>query len=510
MEQTPNEEFFRKEAPRTDPEIVIPASLREMIAVHTPNVTSDEEYVDPSDAPLPSSLHRLGIEHPRYSAHQSLESLLGEVLHPSWKKRLEALRALHSTLSWKHEHALYIFCLATTDESSAVRAVAVEILGSLIHKELESTEKNRVLKSLLVALTDQEWDVRASAARALGNAGALMPIHALIRALQWEQDESVRAALVQALGTMRTKMSMRTLLSVVQEDTSWMVRAAAARGLSIAGEELAHLSLISVLRNDTDASVRSAAASALGMAGGKEVEQALFDALYDEEEVREGAALALQQLDEETRGLKLQRRKERSTPQFRMTQEGRSRVLAVEETSHDEQAICTLAKFIKDKKGYVRDLRLLDTAGGRILLMNCAYQHNGNSLQDGLLPFVEPKTVSSIEAALDEQDEVLREAIAQAIEFWEEQQWQELLIVSFALVPFPHQAQEEQFPIRVVLTSASCQEVCRNDSSVLREIETAWKDTIDEPFVCQYPHDLTNLRIWYQPLSDSIPTSKSA
>ena len=91
------------------------------------------------------------------------------------------------------------------------------------------------VERLIKALQDQEWEVRASAALALGNigGGAGDAVPALIKALQ-DQDEWVRSRAAVALGRIGSKDVVPVLIQALN-DQSVSVRGNAAKVLDSIG-----------------------------------------------------------------------------------------------------------------------------------------------------------------------------------------------------------------------------------------------------------------------------------
>jgi hypothetical protein len=115
------------------------------------------------------------------------------------------------------------------------------------------------------ALTDEEWEVRAAAAQALGARRDPTLVPLFLATLQGERDESVQDALVRALGTCQTDQGWQTLTQVVQDQhRNWMVRLAAVWALAAYGRAASEGLLTQVLLHDPHAFVRAAAAHALG------------------------------------------------------------------------------------------------------------------------------------------------------------------------------------------------------------------------------------------------------
>jgi hypothetical protein len=76
-------------------------------------------------------------------------------------------------------------------------------------------------------------------------------------------------------------------------------------------------------------------------------------------------------------------------------------------------------------------------------------------------------------------------------------------VVSFALAS-PHD-EPGHMTLRVIISGMGCQHVREQDAPVLDQLVSAWAKTVDEPPVCERPHDLADLKIWYHPDPQYVP-----
>jgi HEAT repeat protein len=494
MRYASNEDFPKGVHPNTDP--VLPIILREDSLLVT-DVMNLRSVRPPRSSFSPHVGNKMTIS----EQNHSLADFLHRFSSPFWKERVSALQALQKADRAQRLQALPELRRTIVDEHQYVRLAAIEVLGTL--------EQDIPLAPLIIALTDNFWDIRAAASQVLGTLKERMPIQLLIDMLHIEHDENVREALVRALGKQGQCVPLTIFVTILQHDSSWLVREAAAWAIGEAKLFDAIPSLIHALRYDTDENVRAAAAQSLGLLGKKEAEKPLFDAFYYDidEDVQEAAAQALQQLDEETRGLTIQNYVQQLIQSddslledcLRILQEGYATDLSFStRRASGLQAFHRLTEFIKNKKGYVDQSRTSITAQGEALLFHCFYQSTESSFQEAVLQSIEDITkIQPLEAALEDTNEVVREAAAVALEAREKRPWHDLLIVSFALL---HSSthEEDQLPLQVVVSGIGCHEVRGNDDSVLKQIMVAWTDMAEEPLACQRPHDVIDLRIWYQ------------
>ena len=486
MNYASNEDFFGISYPNTGPIMSISAHESQQDISDTQN--GDVALPRLSTEARSQDTHN---EHPT-SQFQSLQELFVDLESTREERRLEALRVLRDAGAEACLGAMPEIQRALKDDSESIRGAAVEVLAIL--------NDVRSLKLLMTALTDTFWEIRATAAQALGNRGTQTPIHYLTEVFEIEQDESVREAIAQALGKQGRTMPMRLMLDILRNDPDWLVRSAAARALGELRQEAPVHALIHTLQNDPDECVRATAAWALGQSWMLLAEGPLFKALQDDgdEDVQEAAALALQQLDEETRGLTAkydddladERSSSVSSTLWKQTQK--------------EQLFFALAEFMGDKRGGVWKRNVTHTQQGQVLRIDCFYQSAGKTFYELLHTFLEEKAmIQPIEAALNERDDMLRAAVTQAFHAREKRPWLDLLIVSIALSGPPGEKVSGQMPLRVILSGMSCKKVRENDTSVLDQIMDTWTDAAEQqPLIRQQSHDLTDIKIWYQSASE--------
>ncbi len=204
---------------------------------------------------------RLGIrEENRDALPEDIEEIIASLSHIDVKKRIEAAHTIadlyEKLLPEKQMHARINLILMTwRDENTYARIAAIKALGK--------TRMSDVSEALQVALRDEEQDVRAAAARALGDIPGKTPIVLLVAAVIRENEHwSVRAAAVRAMGQSGERAFLNTInLALDDEDDSVRIAAihalAQLEGLNAA----AHLSLIA--QRDRQPHVKHAAILAL-------------------------------------------------------------------------------------------------------------------------------------------------------------------------------------------------------------------------------------------------------
>lgn len=147
--------------------------------------------------------------------------------------------------------------LATKDSSPAVRAVAIESLGTL--------GVTNAFAGVSHALTnDGAANVRAAAAEALGRIDPRAAGTPLLGALAQEKEESVRFSVVRALGTLESTVAFDPLIHVLKSDPSVETRRTAVEALAQLGDLRAAPTLRSLLATTNDNGLTTALIGALG------------------------------------------------------------------------------------------------------------------------------------------------------------------------------------------------------------------------------------------------------
>jgi HEAT repeat protein len=199
------------------------------------SLSNDNKVIQPAHDPaFPDQRARLfaqlGIKSEETHAEiEDVERLIASLSHIEVKERIDAahtLADLYERLPLKKQmHARINLILMTwRDVDMYARIAAI--------KALERTEMSDVAEALQIALRDDEQDVRAAAARALGNIKCEKPVIALIAALLRENEHwSVRTATIQAMGTSGGRVFLNAInLALDDEDDS--VRIAAIHALA--------------------------------------------------------------------------------------------------------------------------------------------------------------------------------------------------------------------------------------------------------------------------------------
>jgi HEAT repeat protein len=161
-----------------------------------------------------------------------------------------------------------------TDDDFEVRVSAVRALGVCPHE--------RAVGHLIHALQDPEIDVRLIAVQALGNRGVAEAAAELVTMLG-DPDVQVRSGAAAALGKLEQAITIDPLIRALRGDEP-VVRANAALSLGKLGDRLAVDPLVRAL-DDADGKVREGAALALGELRDARAVEPLNRALHDPYEV---------------------------------------------------------------------------------------------------------------------------------------------------------------------------------------------------------------------------------
>jgi HEAT repeat protein len=141
---------------------------------------------------------------------------------------------------------------AIKTEAPEIRRLAEEVIGEM---------RDVAVDPLTEALYDESPVIRAVAARNLGRIGAKKTINPLMRAMETEDDGEVRAIIAEALGYIGSLEVIPTLRRALM-DRDDTVRSVAARALGYIDDPSAIDALISAL-DDNDTRVQEAALAAL-------------------------------------------------------------------------------------------------------------------------------------------------------------------------------------------------------------------------------------------------------
>ncbi len=183
------------------------------------------------------------------------------------------------------------------DEQGTVRSSAMRaIVGLSEHRDADwfvRLHREHVQEALIQALADQESDVRAAVAQALGQWGdkrAVEPLLAVIR----DTDVDVRRAAVAALSYPKDERALEPLLTVFLTDDDMQVRSHAAEGLGRHLEDSRAVNTLIQALQDGQSHVRQQAAELLCWLKDERATEALIHALQDSDpEVREWSIEAL-------------------------------------------------------------------------------------------------------------------------------------------------------------------------------------------------------------------------
>ncbi len=151
---------------------------------------------------------------------------------------------------------------------------------------------------LISTLNQARWEVRSSAVLTLAKAG--QPATQAFQAALQDEDWFVRATAAKSLGQVKDPQAIKNLVNVLG-DREWFVRKRAAEALSKIGEPAIE-PLIDALK-DRNGLVRERAAEVLGEIGNEKSVRPLLETFHDEElYVRARAVLAFEKV--KTRSVK--------------------------------------------------------------------------------------------------------------------------------------------------------------------------------------------------------------
>lgn len=183
----------------------------------------------------------------------------------------------------------------TRAAGSLLRAIPPTVIqdGKIDADELRDT----VLPAMVEALLDDDSEVRAMVARALGAIDDPRAIDALMRALREDADADVRKMAAWALGEIESPRAIPGLARAIREDAVWEVRKMAVWALGEI-ESPDGVEALRVALGDAHAEVREYAVWALGEIEDEAAVPALVEALRDGSvEIRRKAAWALGEIE---------------------------------------------------------------------------------------------------------------------------------------------------------------------------------------------------------------------
>ncbi|HPS90220.1 MAG TPA: HEAT repeat domain-containing protein, partial [Methanosarcina vacuolata] len=152
------------------------------------------------------------------------------------------------------------FCIkALDDENPEVRAIAAEALGQARGPEVE--------EALLELLEDKNSRVRITAARNLGRIGTENAAEPLIKRLAVDKEPVFRVCAIESLGNLKDKRAIEPLIKNL-DDKVPEVRLVAARSLGILGGDKAEEALIAKL-NKSSPELQKQIILSLGNSGSK-------------------------------------------------------------------------------------------------------------------------------------------------------------------------------------------------------------------------------------------------
>ncbi len=227
-----------------------------------------------------------------------------ERLHsdPAVRVRLSALNTLVSIRNQLDQDALVeAFTAALSDEQEQIRAEAARWLG-----QFKNPSPTARLTEMLTG--DESEFVRGRAAYALAYIEPELDslaktgtdgINALLTALS-DPERSVRLRVIWTLGQLQSSAAIKSLSNILETkgDQNYQEKRKAAEALGQIGDKSAVEALVTALQTETHEGVRSSAAEALGMLKDKRIMDVLIRSLTTDTEtsVRASAAKALEAL----------------------------------------------------------------------------------------------------------------------------------------------------------------------------------------------------------------------
>ena len=368
----------------------------------------------------------------------SLEQVLSDLRSKDWPIRVRAVRGLEQ---YDKEVTRQPLLRALLDPAAAVRAAAARVLSTW--------GADAPMPELYAARHDPNWSVRASVIQALGKMKqhTLLPIFPQVLAA--DLSSAVRMAAIWALAYQPNVAPIEPLQLTLQ-DSDPLVRMATAQALAEFGERAPICALVQAL-DDPEKIVSTAASSTLEVLSCQYPHHIPVEFLrcslqhHQDEMVRASAACALGELktlisirplmqalhdtSAVVRGAAAQALKEVQLPQ--PPSRTLTRVLPAPESVMREEVRLALKQWKRYQCGAqfaslmqsLLDVQLRDDihhswfeiAGKMILIVECRYESLDKASQDTMDALVQEVPVKQFQAALQEDDEVIR-ALAKQVE----------------------------------------------------------------------------------------------
>ncbi len=172
---------------------------------------------------------------------------------------------------------------ANTTPEAAVDVLSqaqAEVEAEAAPQARSEATRTRMGAAMVVALSDDDAEIRAAAAHALGAMGDAVHVDALVAVLT-DADSDVRSEAAWALGMIESPAAIRGLISAAGAEPAAGVRSQIVWALGMI-ESVDAVDVLASLLGDTGIEVREHAAWALGMIESPEAVPALVGALADE------------------------------------------------------------------------------------------------------------------------------------------------------------------------------------------------------------------------------------
>lgn len=436
------------------------------------------------------------------------------------------------------------FVGALQDEDEMVYAAVVEALerrggaaGMLIRKQLASDEdemvqnaamqslevlgKQIISLSLIPALTEGNVEVRSQAIKVLYALGAYSPLQPLIRTLKSE-DEMLRTKAIEAL----TLFSQ--CLSLQREDTQKdpAIRHAAVDALIFFGAKGSLQPLVDALKVD-ERMVWSIVVEALTKLYEQMPERTCLEfllcALKDTDEmVRVTATEILREfVNQQDVDIRAQHRTSEILPADQKRVYGQRRN---KEWARNSLLLQLFTRFLDAKRGSFYET-VLGSAPKQVRVLLCTYKSGGNSMQEAILDSLEDSTpIHHLDAALHDEDKVLRSVASQIRDRLEGGQWQEMLLISIELPRPENEHGRNEDPTQLVFCGLGYRDMSDRDargnmpfvfSADQRRKQEIEEDIMKQPSdkqwrksLCERSHEMTGLKLFYE-ANEELPSSLS-
>ena len=399
-----------------------------------------------------------------------------------------------------------------------------EMLQNAAIQTLSVLGKQIISHALIPALKSGDVEVRSRAIAVCCALGTYSPLQPLIRMLE-SKDEMLQAKAIEALSLFSQSPSLQQGEKL--EDPA--IREAALDALVFFGAKGSLQPLFEALKMD-ERMIWSSVAEALTKLYEQMPERTCLEfllcALKDTDEmVRMTATEILREFVHQQDSKRAHRHLKPETT--KTDQKSTSAQRRSKEWARNSLLLQLFTRFLEEKRGNFYDT-LLGSAPKQVRVLFCTYKSEGNSMQEAILSSLEDSTpIHHLDAALRDEDEVLRFVASQMREKLKEGRWQEMLLISIKLPQLGNKHRQNEDPMQIVFCGLGCRHMSDLDLGVIkpfafsadqRSHQYGREDTMKHlsmacnkqwrRSLCERAHEMTGLKLFYE-ANEELPATLS-